>query len=724
MIEKKSITTGTTVRGLCFGFWAFLVLFPFQVSWAQEETKVRGVSGFAGQGDGQSDVNPSVIYGVDDRHDVYDEKDTVRLRQAAAVCALVRADELIDNGDGTFSLFLSDTLMDTSGVCSTERFADQPTLPFCTGWMVGRDIIATAGHCYDEGDIGNVYFVFGFEMIDAQTPVNLFEADQVDRGVQVVSREESDSTGGDYALIRVDRRLRVPGASPLNIRRSGSAAVGDQVGVIGHPSGLPLKIAFGDATRVRISSHPAYFEANLDTYGGNSGSPVFNASTGQVEGILVRGNDDYVDGPEGCRVSNRLIDNNGDYEAATRTTYFQQYVPLLDGVETENPVYTYGDTISMKLYDSEGPSGTAQVTLTTGAGDSEFLSLLDPLGVKEWEGMIPIDTRGAAVVVGDGKLQGEPDDLIVVSFSRPVSPGGKVVSYMTTARLDGVPPIVKSVDTASIGGNRITLAVETSESARVRVQAGVTCGSGPLFEERTDDDSTTNVVELTGLDNCTNYYVQVTAIDAAGNEAVWDNDGQCPVIQTVREVVTLEELFNSSKVTDWTHVAEQGRDTWDVVSDTENIAHTPPYMFYFDPGSGDGFTDVRLITPSFEAGQFFTFWHSFSIESRYDGAIIEISTDGGNTWTNLGPHIIQGGYNLQLNEISGDPLSGEMVWSGDANGPLRQVLVDLTNYSGPVQVAFRYVSDTSVAREGWWIDDVTATSSVPCESSVLHWSLH
>jgi hypothetical protein len=34
--------------------------------------------------------------------------------------------------------------------------------------------------------------------------------------------------------------------------------------------------------------------ANLDTYGGNSGSPVFNATNHQVEGILVRGENDFV----------------------------------------------------------------------------------------------------------------------------------------------------------------------------------------------------------------------------------------------------------------------------------------------------------------------------------------------------------------------------------------------------------------------------------------------
>ena len=61
--------------------------------------------------------------------------------------------------------------------------------------------------------------------------------------------------------------------------------------VIGYPSGLPTKIA--DQAQVRTNKHRNFFVANLDTFGGNSGSPVINKSSGLVEGILVRGESDY-----------------------------------------------------------------------------------------------------------------------------------------------------------------------------------------------------------------------------------------------------------------------------------------------------------------------------------------------------------------------------------------------------------------------------------------------
>ena len=68
--------------------------------------------------------------------------------------------------------------------------------------------------------------------------------------------------------------------------------VGDQLTVIGHPWGLPSKIAEGG--KVLFSDQPQYFTTNLDTFQGNSGSAVFNSSSGVVEGILVRGRSDAL----------------------------------------------------------------------------------------------------------------------------------------------------------------------------------------------------------------------------------------------------------------------------------------------------------------------------------------------------------------------------------------------------------------------------------------------
>ncbi len=75
-----------------------------------------------------------------------------------------------------------------------------------------------------------------------------------------------------------------------------------------------MKIAGGAKIR---SVRDQYFIANLDTYGGNSGSAVFNSSTGEVEGILVRGEVDYIF-DNGCRRSKKCTNDGCRGEDVTR----------------------------------------------------------------------------------------------------------------------------------------------------------------------------------------------------------------------------------------------------------------------------------------------------------------------------------------------------------------------------------------------------------------------
>ena len=131
-----------------------------------------------------------------------------------------------------------------------------------------------------------------------------------------------------FAIVRVDREITASGTAPLQVRKSGAIGLGQNIGVIGYPSGLPVKIAFGDATVVMRDEDPWLF-ANLDTYGGNSGSAVFNAD-GLVEGILVRGAKDYdLDIANDCFRSNQIEDADGS-EAVTKANVFVEKLPNND----------------------------------------------------------------------------------------------------------------------------------------------------------------------------------------------------------------------------------------------------------------------------------------------------------------------------------------------------------------------------------------------------------
>jgi hypothetical protein len=92
----------------------------------------------------------------------------------------------------------------------------------------------------------------------------------------------------DYAVFQLQSAVSASVATPVAIQ-STEVSVNTQLMMIGHPSGLPRKYA-GDASVRQISSAglPEYrFHTDLDSFGGNSGSGVFNAATKEMVGILV-----------------------------------------------------------------------------------------------------------------------------------------------------------------------------------------------------------------------------------------------------------------------------------------------------------------------------------------------------------------------------------------------------------------------------------------------------
>lgn len=230
-----------------------------------------------------------VIYGVDNRKDLYQVR-SAKVRAAAnAVVALVKAADLARAPDGSYTLSTA-AYKDEYQLCGSEPFAAQPVGCFCSGFLVAPDVIATAGHCVkSQADLATMRFVFGFRMIDGTTARTSFPPEDVYKGSRLLGRQLA-ADGTDWAIVRLDRA--VAGRAPVKVRRTGKIADRQSLFVVGHPCGLPQKYAPG--ARVRDNVPASYFAANLDTYGGNSGSPVFHATSAQVEGILVRGENDFV----------------------------------------------------------------------------------------------------------------------------------------------------------------------------------------------------------------------------------------------------------------------------------------------------------------------------------------------------------------------------------------------------------------------------------------------
>ncbi len=277
-------------------------------------------------------VLPKGIYGKDDRLDEYEVSDSDILATGDATVILVPKSLLSNIGDGTFAL-APDTFADWyerldpidtgNPLCADEPFRDQPAPGDGSGFLVAPDIVATAGHCACPEDYSDRAIVFGFVMLDAGTAVLTIDESEIYYCSEVIAYQVGNP---DWALLRLDRE--VTGHNPLPVRRTGIVPDGEQLLVIGYPFGLPRKYA-ANAT-VRDNSLSTYFQANLDTYEGSSGSVVLNANTLKVEGILAGGLVDFVEDGN-CDRSNVYPDTgNPNWERVSRATAFGAVIPSFD----------------------------------------------------------------------------------------------------------------------------------------------------------------------------------------------------------------------------------------------------------------------------------------------------------------------------------------------------------------------------------------------------------
>lgn len=233
-----------------------------------------------------------VIYGADDRKDVFESRNALYKKLANSTAAMIQ-DSFLVAQDNEMVWIQSNTL-EQDGICSEARFAKQTTAANCSGFLVGSQLLVTAGHCIQEMDDCEKYsWVFGYANIDEEKIIQTIPKNNIYKCTKIISRVLDRSTANDFALVKLERA--VIGHEPLKFRVKGKISHRSNLVVIGHPSGLPVKIA--DSASVRSNSNKYFFQANLDTFGGNSGSAVFDSKTGVVEGILVRGETDYVNDP-------------------------------------------------------------------------------------------------------------------------------------------------------------------------------------------------------------------------------------------------------------------------------------------------------------------------------------------------------------------------------------------------------------------------------------------
>ena len=152
------------------------------------------------------------------------------------------------------------------------------------------------------------------------------------------------------------------------------------------------------------------------------------------------------------------------------------------------------------------------------------------------------------------------------------------------------------------------------------------------------------------------------------------------------------------------------------------IAATNPHsgVSHYHANDPATVTDQRLVSPAvvIPTGQnpvTLKFWHEPNLEPSgstacFDGGILEVSTDGGTTWSQVpNANLLAGPYTGAVSGSFGNPLAGLPAWCGTTS--YINTIADVSAYAGQTaQFRMRLGSDNSVSNPGWDVDDVMVQS--------------
>ncbi|GAA0597858.1 hypothetical protein GCM10009001_12480 [Virgibacillus siamensis] len=99
-----------------------------------------------------------------------------------------------------------------------------------------------------------------------------------------------------------------------------------------------------------------------------------------------------------------------------------------------------------------------------------------------------------------------------------------------------------------------------------------------------------------------------------------------------------------------------------------------------------------------------TFDTMYNIESTWDYGFVQVSTDGGETWTSLANDNTTDEVNSSAHPKIKSNVPG---FTGSSNGWTTQSF-NLSKYEGQkIMIAFRYVTDWASQKDGWYIDNIS-----------------
>ena len=225
----------------------------------------------------------------------------------------------------------------------------------------------------------------------------------------------------------------------------------------------------------------------------------------------------------------------------------------------------------------------------------------------------------------------------------------------------------------------------------------------------------------TELNGSTTYYWRVRVSNACGT-GTYSNTFQFKTVAAPGECpagTALSPLYQTdfeNAPSGWTSYGVEN--TW--VRST-NRSYSPVHSFYAK--NLNRISEQHLASPSITLPKtngrpiIMNFWHWFEIEASnigcFDGGLLEITTNDGQTWTQIdNSKLLTNPYSGNISVNYDNPRAGSPAWCGSQDWS--QTVVDLTEYAGKkVRLRFTMTSDTNIGYEGWYLDDFSVSACTP-----------
>ncbi|GAB4195866.1 MAG: hypothetical protein Tsb002_28780 [Wenzhouxiangellaceae bacterium] len=324
------------------------------------------------------------------------------------------------------------------------------------------------------------------------------------------------------------------------------------------------------------------------------------------------------------------------------------------------------------------------------------------------------------------------------SVNTSVSPGTNTLTVNGTAAsaTDRTLPLTLNVFTDIPGPAIPTVPANGADLVPLQPTLEWTPGAQPLaFILEVDDNSDFSSIEYTAfiddgstshtvgvpLTSSTRYFWRIRTSNECGEEGGSEVrnftteplPGDCPVNAVTN--ITFDDDIEGG-INGWT--SEGTQDTW-----AQSTARSFSGATSWNAEDLPSISDQRLISPpltlpgptELPISLVYQNWQQIERQNAtncWDGAILEISTDDGATWTQLDAELLTDPYDGVINDFTGgpNPLANLQGWCGDPEDWTRSV-VDLDAFAGQtVRIGFRLGTDGTVGREGWYIDDVQVQS--------------